>query len=86
MRAAIAQHDWSRTSLRAVENWPDTLKTVLGFVLDTAFPMLIMWGPDLIQVYNDGYIVGHTVYICFFVDGNRKPLYLLLTNIRIVTK
>lgn len=56
MRAEIEQYDWSRTPLGSADTWPDTLKTVLGVVLDTAFPMLIMWGPDLIQVYNDGYI------------------------------
>jgi PAS domain S-box-containing protein len=56
MRAAIARYDWSGTPLQSVDKWPETLRTVLGVVLDTTFPMLIMWRPDLIQVYNDGYV------------------------------
>ena len=56
MRDAVARYDWSRTTLGPMESWPQSLRTVLGVVMDTPFAMLIMWGPDLIQMYNDGYI------------------------------
>lgn len=56
MRGAIRAFDWSSTSIGPRESWPESLRTVLGVALDTEFAMMIMWGPDLIQLYNDGYI------------------------------
>ncbi len=48
--------DWATTSLGARERWPTSLKTAAALVLASGFPMVLLWGPDLIQVYNDGYI------------------------------
>ncbi len=56
MRSAIAQFEWEATSLGPRESWPQTLSTVVDVVLDSAFPMLVMWGDDLVQLYNDGFI------------------------------
>lgn len=56
MRREIEALDWSLTSIGSPDNWPISLKTVTALALDTEFAMMIMWGPDLIQVYNDGYI------------------------------
>ncbi len=56
MRPAIRNFDWSSTSIGPVDAWPATLHTVLGLVLDNEFSMNIMWGPDFIQLYNDGYM------------------------------
>jgi hypothetical protein len=56
MRSAVARYDWASTPLGPPERWPASLRTMLDMVLDNAFAMLIMWGPDLIQVYNDGYV------------------------------
>ncbi|HZH77102.1 MAG TPA: PAS domain-containing protein, partial [Archangium sp.] len=47
--------DWSKTELGAVEQWPSSLRTVVGLVLRSRFPMLLWWGPNLIQLYNDAY-------------------------------
>ena len=47
--------DWSKTPLGPVSGWPTSLKTMVGVVLRNRFPMLLWWGPDLIQIYNDGY-------------------------------
>ncbi|MDC3962445.1 response regulator [Polyangium jinanense] len=56
MGALMRSFDWSRTSLGPVAGWPTSLKTMAGVVLNTRFPMLIWWGPDLIHaVYNDSY-------------------------------
>jgi len=46
---------WSETRLGPVENWPQSLKTMLGVVLGSRFPMLLWWGPDLLHLYNDAY-------------------------------
>ncbi|MDI3286853.1 ATP-binding protein [Polyangium sp. 15x6] len=48
--------DWSRTSLGPVSGWPTSLRTMAGVVLNTRFPMVVWWGPELIQaVYNDAF-------------------------------
>ncbi len=47
--------DWAATPLGPSNQWPDSLKTILGVVLASNHPMFIWWGPDLIQFYNDAY-------------------------------
>ncbi|HTM44632.1 MAG TPA: response regulator, partial [Polyangiaceae bacterium] len=47
--------DWSKTKLGPVELWPQSLKTMLGVVLGSRFPMLLWWGPELLHLYNDAY-------------------------------
>lgn len=47
--------DWSKTVLGAPEQWPQSLKTTLGIVLHSTFPMLLFWGDDLICFYNDAF-------------------------------
>ena len=47
--------DWSRTSLGPVAGWPISLRTTLRLVLDSKMAMSVLWGPDLIQLYNDAY-------------------------------
>ena len=47
--------DWSRTRLGPVERWPKSLRTMLGVILGSRFPMLLWWGPDLLHLYNDAY-------------------------------
>lgn len=44
------------TSLGALETWPPSLKTAIGIILSSRYPMFIWWGPDLINFYNDAYI------------------------------
>jgi signal transduction histidine kinase/CheY-like chemotaxis protein len=45
--------DWSRTPLGPPESWSEALKTTVGIVLDSRHPMLLFWGDELIQFYND---------------------------------
>jgi PAS domain S-box-containing protein len=51
--------DWAATPLGPIESWPQSLRTAAGMVIGSAFPGIVLWGPDLIQVYNDGYIAVH---------------------------
>lgn len=53
MGALMRSHDWAATSLGPPAIWPITLKTTLRLLLTSNSPMLIYWGPDLIQFYND---------------------------------
>lgn len=55
MGALMRATDWSKTRLGPVERWPQSLKTMLGAVLGSRFPMLLWWGPDLLHLYNDAY-------------------------------
>ena len=55
MGALIRSHDWAATALGPVEAWPERLRAVVDLVLTSGFPMVALWGPDLIQIYNDSY-------------------------------
>ncbi|NUQ78680.1 MAG: GAF domain-containing protein, partial [Polyangiaceae bacterium] len=45
--------DWSRTLLDPEERWPKSLQAAADLVLSSLQPMIILWGPDLIAVYNN---------------------------------
>src|SRR6478672_10987781 len=47
--------DWSRTPLGPVEHWSVSLRTLADMVLASRNPMLLFWGPDLVQIYNDAF-------------------------------
>ncbi|MEO8238143.1 MAG: PAS domain-containing protein [Flavobacterium sp.] len=47
--------DWSKTLVGPVESWPQSLRTTLGLLLNSKFPMFLFWGPELICFYNDAY-------------------------------
>ncbi|WP_051768015.1 chemotaxis protein CheB [Amycolatopsis vancoresmycina] len=49
------QVDWSRTPLGPVRQWPAQLVTLVRTVLDSPVGMCLLWGPDLLQFYNDAY-------------------------------
>ena len=56
MRQLCREKDWSQTGFGPVDSWPEGLKTAVELVLGCAFPMILLWGPDLLQIYNDGYV------------------------------
>ncbi len=56
MRARCREMEWAATPLGPTDAWPQSLRTAVGIVLASAFPHIVLWGPELIQVYNDGYI------------------------------
>ncbi|WP_062113382.1 sensor histidine kinase [Aureimonas sp. AU40] len=51
----MRQTDWSATALGAMEAWPQSLRTVVGIMLGSRQPMLVVWGREQITLYNDGY-------------------------------
>ncbi|HEU0045431.1 PAS domain S-box protein [Sphingomonas sp.] len=55
--ALIAAHDWSATPLGPIAGWPQSLRAVLGFLLRSPVPIVMLWGEDGIMLYNDGYSV-----------------------------
>jgi PAS domain S-box-containing protein len=52
----IRELDWSSMALGPCGKWPQTLRSTVDLVLNCHFPMIVLWGPDLIQIYNDGYL------------------------------
>ncbi|RPD45078.1 PAS domain-containing sensor histidine kinase [Paracnuella aquatica] len=55
MGALIRAYDWADTPLGTPDQWPGTLRTTLGILLHSKFPMFLFWGPDSICFYNDAY-------------------------------
>jgi PAS domain S-box-containing protein len=55
MGALIRAHDWSATSIGAPHTWPQALCTTMGLLLNSAQPMYIWWGAELLCFYNDGF-------------------------------
>ncbi|WP_296950751.1 ATP-binding protein [uncultured Massilia sp.] len=55
MGALIRTMDWSKTPLGPPATWPQSLRTSVSLCLSSTFPILIAWGPDDIQIYNDAY-------------------------------
>ena len=47
--------NWADTPLGPIENWPLSLKTMVGVMLNSKFPKYIAWGPERILLYNDAY-------------------------------
>jgi PAS domain S-box-containing protein len=55
MGQLIRETDWSKTPLGDPKNWPQSLCTSVGIMLNNPFGMYIAWGKEYIQLYNDGY-------------------------------
>jgi PAS domain S-box-containing protein len=55
MGALTRAYDWSTSQLGTPETWSQSLRTAVRILLNTNHPMLIWWGPELIQFYNDAY-------------------------------
>jgi PAS domain-containing protein len=65
MGALIRLRDWSDSGLGPVREWPQSLKTTVGILLHSPVPIVLLWGPDGIMIYNDAYSV---------FAGGRHPL------------
>lgn len=53
--AAHRQRDWSATALGPVEGWSPALRSAVRTVVPSRVPMLLWWGPELVQIYNEAY-------------------------------
>lgn len=56
MVGRIRQYDWASTPLGPLAEWPDVLKTSVALMLASHFPQSIVWGEDLITLYNDAFV------------------------------
>lgn len=62
--ALIARLDWARSPLGEANDWPQSLRTAVDIVIHSPMPMLLLWGSQLTQLYNDGFAA---------LAGNKHP-------------
>ena len=55
MGKLVRSIDWSQTPLGPIDSWPQSLRTTVNICLASDLPICIIWGPGLVQIYNDGY-------------------------------
>ncbi|CAB3685390.1 MULTISPECIES: ATP-binding protein [Achromobacter] len=56
MGARVSRHDWSATPLGPIASWPASLRIAASMVLSSRFPSCLVWGPELISIYNDAFV------------------------------
>ncbi|SEO54597.1 PAS domain S-box protein [Nitrosovibrio sp. Nv6] len=55
MGELIFFHDWTESGLGPVSTWPPNLQFMLNTILSMPSAVLLLWGPKLVQIYNDSY-------------------------------
>ena len=55
MAGLIRGLDWASTPIGAIEAWPPTLRTTTDLLLQSPVPIVLLWGPDGVMIYNDAY-------------------------------
>lgn len=70
--ALIRAYDWASTPLGPVAQWPGCLRTATSLLLQSPVPIVMLWGPEGVMIYNDAYSV---------FAGGRHP-QLLGSNVR----
>ena len=57
----IVAFDWASTPIGPIEQWPAHVSTITALALNSEIPMLMLWGPSGVMIYNDAYAVfaGH---------------------------
>jgi signal transduction histidine kinase len=56
MHRRIDEFDWAKTSMGPRQVWPQSLSSTIKTLLGSRYPMVLLWGPKLIQIYNEAYI------------------------------
>src|SRR5512138_2498065 len=54
--ALIRSIDWSGTAIGPIDGWSPSLRMVVDLMLVNRFPMILWWGPEFVQLYNDPYV------------------------------
>ena len=53
--ALMRCHNWANSPLGYPATWPQSLRSVVGLLLESRFPMFVAWGKELGLLYNDAY-------------------------------
>ncbi|GAC1370896.1 MAG: hypothetical protein NVSMB39_4230 [Candidatus Saccharimonadales bacterium] len=49
--------DWTKTALGPIDSWPLSLITAMNIMLQSPVPIVMLWGPNGIMLYNDSYSI-----------------------------
>jgi len=55
MACLMRETNWSTSPIGATEQWPVALRSAVGLLLESRFPMFLAWGNELTFFYNDSY-------------------------------
>jgi PAS domain S-box-containing protein len=55
MATCIREFAWEQTPLGAMAEWTDTLVGAVNLMLECQFAAILIWGPEMVVMYNDGY-------------------------------
>jgi signal transduction histidine kinase len=55
MSRLVREFGWASTLLGPPANWSGSLRAVTELLLAHPFAMIVLWGPELVQIYNDAY-------------------------------
>ncbi|HCW18409.1 MAG TPA: hybrid sensor histidine kinase/response regulator, partial [Achromobacter sp.] len=55
MGLRVAAFDWAATPLGPIAEWPSALRIATGMVMASRFPCCLVWGKELITLYNDAF-------------------------------
>jgi PAS domain S-box-containing protein len=64
MAERIRRYPWESTAIGAISGWSETLLCAVNMMLESQFPMLLIWGPEMVVLYNDA---------CVPLEGERHP-------------
>lgn len=53
---AIRRFDWAATPLGPIGGWSNSLRTMVGAVVESAFPQCLLWGPRYTVIHNDAFL------------------------------
>src|ERR1700722_12001616 len=56
MAARIRAFIWSKTPLGPIKDWSETLLATVNLMLQSPFPTILSWGPEMVFLYNDAAI------------------------------
>src|SRR3954467_2093288 len=51
----INAYPWEQTSLGPLAHWPSHVKVVTALMLRSQVPIVMLWGPAGVMIYNDAY-------------------------------
>jgi PAS domain S-box-containing protein len=56
MAERLRRFPWQTTPVGALSAWPETLLCAVNMMLESQFPTLLLWGPQMTVFYNDAHV------------------------------
>ncbi|HKP57852.1 MAG TPA: ATP-binding protein [Polyangiales bacterium] len=55
MGELVRAFDWASNPLGPIQSWPPTLRAAVDLMLNSTLALMLIWGPEHIQIYNDSF-------------------------------